>query len=44
MFSWQIKNCDLVIAFSQPDHRKSKFGLRHGIMLIELYAMTESEF
>jgi hypothetical protein len=29
---------------TQPDHRKSKFGLRHGIKLIELYAMTKSEF
>ena len=35
---------DVAAASSQPDRRKSKFGLRHGIKLIELYAMTKSEF
>jgi hypothetical protein len=27
-----------------PERHESKFGLRHGIKLIELYAMTKSEF
>jgi hypothetical protein len=29
---------------SRRDHRKSKFGLRYDIKLIELYVMTKSEF
>ena len=35
---------EVVIAPARRDHRKSKFGLRHGLKLIELYAMTKSEF
>jgi hypothetical protein len=34
----------IVIASSRPDHRKSKFGLRHEIKLIDLYCMTKSDF
>jgi hypothetical protein len=35
---------DVVTASARRDNRKSKFGLPHGIKLIELYAMTKSEF
>jgi hypothetical protein len=35
---------DVAAARAQSYDRKSKFGLRHGIKLIELYAMTKSEF
>ena len=35
---------DVVIASSRSCDRKSKFGLRHAIKLIELYCMTKSEF
>ena len=36
---------DVVIAVPQSNHRKSKFGLRHGIhvKLDELYAMTKTK-
>ena len=40
----RIQIADVSARRTQPDHRKSKFGLRHGIKLIELYAMTKSEF
>ena len=39
-----IQIADVVIDSSQSCDRKSKFGLRHGIKLTELYAMTKSEF
>ena len=35
---------DVAAASSRRHHRKSKFGLRHAIKLIELYCMTKSEF
>ncbi len=35
---------DIVIAPARRGHRKSKFRLRHGIKLTEIYAMTKSEF
>ena len=35
---------DVSAASSRRDHRKSKFGLRHAIKLIELYGVTKSEF
>ena len=35
---------DVVTAPAQPDHRKLKFGLRHGIKLIYLYAMASPNF
>ena len=38
------KTRDIASPLARRDHRKSKFGLRHGIKLIELYAMTKSEF
>ena len=38
------KTREVVIAPARRDHRTSKFGLRHGIELIEIYAMTNSEF
>ena len=38
------KTRDVFIALARRDHRKSKFGLRHSIKLIELYCMTKSEF
>ena len=42
------KTRDVAAPSSRRDHRKSKFGLRRGINLIELYAMhdamTKSEF
>ena len=47
MYTW-LKlnyNCrDVVIAPAQPDHRKSKLGLCHGIRLIYFYAMTSPNF
>ena len=35
---------DVATSIARPDHRKSKFGLRHAIKLIELYCVTKSEF
>jgi hypothetical protein len=35
---------DAVTNFAQSDHRKSKFELRHGIKLGQVFLMTESEF
>jgi hypothetical protein len=35
---------DVATPIARRDHRKSKFGLRHGIKLIEFYAMTKFEF
>jgi hypothetical protein len=35
---------DVAAARARRDHRKSKFGLRHAIKLIELYGVTKSEF
>jgi hypothetical protein len=31
----------IVMAFPQPHHRKSKFGLRHAIKLNELYLVAQ---
>ena len=39
-----IQIIDVFAASSQSCDRKSKFGLRHGIKLSLLYAMTKSEF
>ena len=39
-----IRFRDVAAPLAQPDHRKSNFGLRHDIKLIELYVMTKSEF
>jgi hypothetical protein len=38
------KTRDVASSRSRRDHRKSKFGLRDDIKLIELYFMTKSEF
>jgi hypothetical protein len=38
------KTSDVAASLARPDHRKSKFGLRHDIKLIELLDVTESEF
>jgi hypothetical protein len=35
---------DVVTNCPQSDHRKSKFELRHGIKLGQVFSMTESEF
>ena len=35
---------DVAAPLARRHHRKSKFGLRHDIKLIELYVMTKSEF
>ena len=35
---------DVATSLARWDHRKSKFGLRHDIKLIEIYVMTKSEF
>jgi hypothetical protein len=35
---------DVASSIVRRDHRKSKFGLRHHIKLIELYTVTTSEF
>ena len=40
----RIRIPDVAAAGSQSCDRKSKFGLRHAIKLIELYCMTKSEF
>ena len=40
----RIQIADVATPRSRPDHRKSKFGLGQGIKLIELYALTKSEF
>jgi hypothetical protein len=40
----RIQIADVEAASSQSCDRKSKFGLRHAIELIELYCMTKSEF
>jgi hypothetical protein len=34
---------DVATPIARWDHRKSKFGLRHALNLIELYCMTKSE-
>jgi hypothetical protein len=39
-----IQITDGAMSLARRDQRKSKFGLRQGIKLIELYALTESEF
>ena len=39
-----IQIADVVIDSSQSCDRKSKFGLRHAIKLIEIYGVTKSEF
>mgnify|MGYP005646991453 CR=1 FL=1 len=39
-----IRIPDVAMPGSQSCDRKSKFGLRHAIKLIELYCMTKSEF
>ena len=39
-----IRIPDVAATSSQSCDRKSKFGLRHAIKLIELYYMTKSEF
>ena len=38
------KTRDVAPSRSRPDHRKSKFELRHGIKLGVVFFMTESEF
>jgi hypothetical protein len=38
------KTVNVAATSSWRDHRKSKFGLRHAIKLIELYGVTKSEF
>jgi hypothetical protein len=40
----QNKTPDIATPSSRRDHRKSKFGPRHGVKLIELYGVTKSEF
>ena len=40
----QYETRNVLIAPARRDQRKSKFGPRHGIKLIEVYAMTKSEF
>jgi hypothetical protein len=37
-------HASLRMTIARRDHRKSKFGLRHRIKLIELYTVTKSEF
>ena len=32
-------DADVVIVFTQPDRRKSKFGLRYGIKIYKLYGI-----
>ena len=45
-YYWVEKNRtgDNSAPLARRDHRKSKFGLRHAIKLLELYCMTKSEF
>ena len=40
----RIQIRDVAARIARPDHRKSKFGLRHAIKLIELYGVTKSKF
>jgi hypothetical protein len=38
------KTADVATSRSRRDHRKSKFGLRHAIKLIDIYCVMKSEF
>ena len=40
----QNETPDVALSLAWRDHRKSKFGLRHRIKLIQLYTVTKSEF
>ena len=39
----QIPDVAIAISIARRDHRKSKFGLRQAIELIELYVVTKSK-